>query len=96
MKLTMKAMCALSVTACLLAACDDKEATDLPPGQYEKSTSSTDAQGTTTEHETNIDVSKDAHGNKEADVETKTTKDPEGLFNSTTTEESHKEVKPAE
>ena len=68
-----------SLSACAPAA------TSLPPGEYEKTTTSTDANGTTTKRTSSTDVSVDADGKKRAVVESKTTKDPRGLFNKSTT-----------
>jgi len=83
---------AVSVLALVLSACMDKRsALDNPPGTYERTTSSTDANGTTTERKSSTEVSEDRYGNKKAVVKTKTTKDPKGLLNKTTTSES-KEV----
>lgn len=65
---------------------------DKPPGKYEKTTSSTDSKGTTTEQQSSTDVSVDAQGNKKAVVKSKTTNDPKGLFNKTTTSESDQTI----
>jgi outer membrane lipopolysaccharide assembly protein LptE/RlpB len=77
-------------TALTLGACthDNKSALDMPPGKYERTTSSTDANGTTTQNQTSTDVNVDQYGNKRAVVETQTTQDPKGLFNKTTTNKS--------
>ena len=70
-----------------VSACTPSErATTLPPGQYEKTTTSTDANGTTYEKKTSTDVGYDASGNKTATVKTETSKDPRGLFNKETHE----------
>lgn len=68
----------LGVSAC------HNNASDLPPGEYEKKTTSTDSRGTKTEREVNTNVTVDQYGNKRAVVETETTKDPRGLFNKET------------
>ena len=69
-----------SITACTTSAAD------LPEGKYEKSTVTKDAAGTkyTTDTETNVD--RDSDGHKTATTTTKTTKDPKGLFNKSSTE----------
>ena len=77
------------VTAAALAfglgACShEKTVLDNPPGTYERSTTNTDAAGTTTKKKTSTTVSEDADGNKTAVVKSKTTQDPKGLFNKTT------------
>ncbi len=73
-------LAAASVTAC------QTNATDLPEGKYEKSTVTKDSSGTkyTTDTETDVDV--DSNGRKTATTTTKTTKDPKGLFNKSSTE----------
>jgi hypothetical protein len=58
---------------------------DKPPGKYEKTTSSTSADGTTVEKTNSASVGYDANGNKQAVVKTQTTVDPPGLFNKSTT-----------
>ena len=80
---------AVSALTLGLSACMQDSVLNNPPGKYEKTTSSTDANGTTTEHQSSADVSVDANGNKKAVVKSKTTKDPVGLFNKTTTSESN-------
>lgn len=77
----------LSASLFSMAACQatSPSPTNLPPGEYEKSTESVNKYGTKTATTTNTTVSKDAHGNKTAVVKQKTTKDPKGLFNKTTT-----------
>jgi len=59
-----------------------------PPGKYEETVSSTNAQGTTTKQQSSTEVTVDAYGNKTAVVKSKTTQDPVGLFNTTTTDQS--------
>lgn len=86
MKNKLIAFLAVSTTALSLSACMSAQSpTDLPPGKYEKKTSSTDAYGTTTKREMSTEVDRDAYGNKRAVVETETTEDPKGLFNKRTT-----------
>ncbi len=53
--------------------------------------SSTDENGITTKEKSSTKVVVDDYGNKKAIVKSKTTKDPKGMFNTTTTHES-KEV----
>lgn len=74
----------LSAATLSMAACSSSSPTNLPPGQYSKSTSNTDATGTTTDTSKTTTVSTDANGNKVAVVKTKVSQDPPGLFNKTT------------
>jgi hypothetical protein len=76
---------ALVIAAFGLYACEpERRATDLPPGTYEKTVSKTDANGTTYKTEDTTEVSEDADGDKTAVVKSKTTTDPRGLFNKST------------
>lgn len=59
--------------------------TSKPPGTYHDSSSSTSSNGTNYKTDKTTDVYTDANGNKKAVVKTQTTKDPEGLFNKSTT-----------
>jgi hypothetical protein len=77
---------ALLTTAVSVSACMQDSALNAPPGTYEKTTKSTDANGTTTKTDKSTEVYYDEYGNKKAVVKSKTTKDPKGLFNKTTTE----------
>lgn len=76
------------VSAALLgmSACTPTHTTalDNPPGQYEKTTTSTSSNGTDVQHKTSETVGYDANGNKQAVVKDKTTVDPPGLFNKST------------
>lgn len=72
--------------ASLLTACQPDRVTDLPPGTYERESSTTDAHGTTTERKNTTTVYEDPYGNKKAIVKQKTSKDPKGLLNKQTTE----------
>lgn len=76
---------ALVFSMLALAACSaEQRATDLPPGSYEHSSSSKDANGTSYDTKKTTDVTVDEYGNKRAVVTTKTSKDPKGLFNKST------------
>lgn len=92
MKKTLSTLVTVSALALSLSACQDS-VLNTPPGKYEKTTSSTDAHGTTTEQQSSTDISVDAQGNKKAVVKSKTTKDPKGLFNKTTTDQSKQTIK---
>ena len=87
------AVLAVSIATLALSACHTtSSATDLPPGKYEKTTSSTDANGTTTTRDNTTNVTVDQYGNKHAVVKSDTTRDPKGLFNKTTTSSTREEV----
>ncbi len=89
--ITKLSVLAVFAAALTLSACHETTpVTTLPPGKYEKTTSSTDANGTTVTRDRETNVTVDEYGNKRAVVESKTTKDPKGLFNKTTS--STKEV----
>lgn len=80
----------LSAAALTFSACTHNKLTNLPPGEYESSTKTTNAQGTTTSKSTTTEVEVDRHGNKSATQTTKTTTDPKGLFNKSTTTQTNK------
>lgn len=67
-----------------MAACTSSPRT-LPPGEYKKTEKSVNKYGTETSKETNTRVYYDEYGNKRAVQETETSRDPEGLFNKSTT-----------
>lgn len=77
----------LTASAAVLgaSACTpEQKAMNTPPGTYKSTTTSTDANGTTYKTKDVTDVTVDEYGNKKAVVKSKTTKDPKGLFNKTT------------
>jgi hypothetical protein len=79
----------VAISALALGACtEERTALDRAPGKYERTTVSTDAEGTTTKRESSTEVDVDDEGHKKAVVKSKTTKDPKGLLNKTTTSES--------
>lgn len=81
----------LTATALLAGACSQEQsALHRAPGTYKETTSSTDAQGTTTRRTTSTEVKVDDEGRKSAVVETKTTRDPKGLFNKRTVSETRR------
>ena len=88
MKNTFK-FATLSLAVLAVSACTHKEVNTLPePGKYEKTTKTTNSDGTDTSVTKKAIVSEDRYGNRSATVKTETTRDPEGLFNkskSTTT-----------
>ena len=84
-KLTILTLAAASLA---LPACTPSEraATDLPPGQYHRTTKSVDSAGTGHTTKETTTVGEDAYGNKSAVVTKKKTTDPKGLFNKRTSE----------
>ena len=82
----------LSLSAVILTGCMYDDPTRLPPGRYEQSSRSTDSRGTEREVKSSTDVYYDEKGNKKATVDAKTSTDPNGLFNKSTTE-SHETIR---
>ena len=86
MKIKLITLAAISALTLSVSACmENQGALSKAPGKYETTTSSTNSNGTNVRRDTQTDVTVDRYGNKNAAVETKTTTDPEGLFNKTTT-----------
>ncbi len=71
---------ALSVSACT----PEQRLSGKSPGTYESTETSTDAKGTKIVKHYTTEVTVDEYGNKKEVVTTKTTKDPKGLMNKTT------------
>lgn len=89
MKKKLFTLVALSALTFGLSSCTEvQNALNMPPGKYEKTVKSTDDKGTTTERNSSTEVEVDEYGNKSAVIKSKTTTDPEGLFNKTTTDKS--------
>src|SRR5262249_38394338 len=82
------ALAATAAVALAVSACSDSHSStaNLAPGKYERTTTSTNANGTTVKHKTYPNVTEDDEGNRRAVVDTRTSRDPRGLFNKTTTE----------
>jgi hypothetical protein len=72
----------MAVAALGLSACKEKSTTSM-----------TDANGTTTETTVSKDVTNHSDGTQTGTVDSKTTVDPQGMMNKTTTQETHTEVK---
>ncbi len=87
MKKNLPTLVALSALTLSLSACLPEHRAD---GTYATTSSSTDASGTTIEKKSSAEVDTDEYGNKKTVVKTKTTKDPEGLMNKTTTSSTKK------
>ncbi len=82
-------MTAALISTLAISACStEQRAAELPPGKYQKTTTSTDAYGTTTERRDVTRVTRDDDGDKDVYVETETTKDPKGMFNKKTVKKS--------
>jgi hypothetical protein len=93
MKTKLTTIVAVSVLTLGLAACEMHNKPYNPaPGSYDKTSRSTDANGTTYEQDNSTDVTVDSDGRKKTVVRTKTTKDPKGLMNKTTTSKTRVEV----
>ena len=74
-----------AVVTLALGACHANSPTDLPPGEYSKTTEKRDADGTNVKQTTDTNVYYGNDGEKKAVKTTETTRDPEGLFNKSTT-----------
>jgi hypothetical protein len=87
---TLTLMTAAVALLAIPACTQSQRATDLPPGKYESQTSSVNADGTKTTRSTTTEVDQDRDGDKSATTETKTTRDPKGLFNKQTSKTTTK------
>lgn len=76
---------AVSTVALTVGACTNRGSNLPPPGEYKNTTRSTNAYGTETVQTRETEVYYDQYGNKRARVESETSRDPEGMFNKTTT-----------
>ena len=82
-------LASLGILLCLGAtACSHDKNADLAPGTYKSSTSSTDANGTAVDKDTTKTVTVDQNGDKNVNTSTKTSVDPKGLFNKSTSTSS--------
>jgi hypothetical protein len=91
MQKKMSTLILILLSAFGLAACQ-KSIFDTPPGHYENTSMNTNFKGMTTERSNVVDVTVDDQGKKKVVVKNKTTKDPEGFFNKSTTSESTKTI----
>ena len=69
-----------------LSGCMYDHPRGVPPGQYQQTTKSVDSHGTERQIDTSTNVYYDQYGNKKAVVDEKTSTDPKGLHNKSTTE----------
>ncbi len=84
----------LALTALLGTVACESQRDYREPGRYEKKSSYVDEYGTTYENRDTTEITTDRHGRRHKSVESKTTKDPKGLFNKKTTHEYHEEADP--
>jgi hypothetical protein len=90
MNKTIPTLVAVSALALGLAACTpEQRMSSKHPGSYESTETSTDARGTKTTKKSTVEVSVDEYGNKKEVITSKTTRDPEGLMNKTSTKTKH-------
>lgn len=88
MKKHLMTFAAFAAALSAMACTHEQTVLDKAPGNYQSTKTSTDANGTTTTKQSYTDVSVDENGRKRAVVKSKTTKDPRGLFNKTTTNDT--------
>ncbi len=82
----------VAIVALTLAGCGMYgQNSNLPPGQYEQHSSTVDSKGTARTTNKSTDVYYDEYGNKKVNIDKKTTTDPKGLMNKTTTK-SHQNM----
>ncbi len=81
----------VSVLALALGACtpEQRMSHKVAPGSYDSTETSTDAKGTTTVKDSTIVVTVDEDGNRRETVTSKTSRDPKGLMNKTSTKTKH-------
>jgi hypothetical protein len=75
------AMATFSLSSCSMYGRDGNP----EPGQYNQSSRSVDAHGTARTTQKSTNVYYDEYGHKKIDVDKRTTTDPKGLMNKTTT-----------
>lgn len=67
-----------------LSACAEQRAANMAPGTYESKSMAVDSAGTKYEKRSKTKVSVDNDGDRTVTMENETSKDPEGLFNKST------------
>ena len=87
-KKLLNLVAASAVTLSLAACMDMQNAFDMPTGKSEQTNSSTDSSGTKTTRTSSTEVERDGYGHNKTVVKTKTTRDPKGLMNKTTTSQT--------
>lgn len=78
----------MATSTLLLTACTE---TRPAPGEYQTTTERTDANGTVHKTDSTTNIYYDKNGNMKGSVDKKSTTDPKGLMNKSTTE-SHKTI----
>ena len=87
MNKTFASLATLSFAVLAVSACSMTPRSEIAtkaPGTYESTTKHTDANGTSSTVKKTTVVREDAYGNKTGTVQTKTTTDPKGLMNKST------------
>ncbi len=86
MSKTLSTIIAASVLALGLGACTAEQKMHYKnPGSYESTETNTDAKGTTTVKTSTTEVTIDENGHRQETITSKTSRDPVGLGNKTTT-----------
>lgn len=89
MNKTVPTIITVSALALALGACGpDQRMHHKGPGSYETTETNTDARGTTTVKTSTIAVTIDEDGHRRETITSKTSRDPEGLGNKTSTRTS--------
>lgn len=83
-------LAAVSVLTLGLAGCmeNHRSMMNKPEGKYDSTETSTDSKGTTTVKQSTTEVVVDANGNRKEIITSKTSRDPKGLWNKTTTKKT--------
>lgn len=85
MNKTIPTVITVSALALVLGACTPEQRMHHKgPGSYESTETNTDAKGTTTVKTSTTEVTIDEDGNRKETITSKTSRDPEGLGNKTT------------
>jgi hypothetical protein len=87
---TILTLCSIALT--LPACMHNQGMMHKPLANYERTSSSTDRNGTTTERQTSSRVMTDQYGNRSAVITSKTTENPKGLFNRRTLNQSRQVI----
>jgi len=86
MKKTLLTALSLAIAPLALTACESYWWESKSPGTYKSSSMSKTSDGTKVKTEQETYVYRDPDGDKKAVTQTKTTRDPKGLFNKETVE----------
>lgn len=86
MNTTIPTILSVSALALVLGACTpEQRMSHKGPGSYESTETNTDTKGTTTVKTSTTEVTIDEDGNRKETITSKTSRDPEGLMNKTST-----------